>query len=537
MNSSGLSQPEKHRLLCAWLVGQLTADQASRLLAAAQADADLRREMADLQAIERLLRHQGVLSADEDLFRAEVITRLRARSQPDDGFASAVIDRLQHAPSRRRRKLRRPAVWAAALALLAAVSLAIAWLHSVPSTVATVAGLEAVQWGLGQSPLLLGQGMSRGTIEVQSGFVNLQFDSHANLILEGHARLELLGRNAARLHCGRVVAYVPDSAKGFVLESPEGRIIDLGTRFGVEVDDQGSTEVHVLQGLVRTAVRGESGTRDLHASQGLRLTPGNVMPIVADRTRFLTALPPHIAGPAGYVHWSFDEGKGKVAYDSGVGLGMGEATARLTSFSSDGQGPSWVAGRFGTALEFGGVDQHVVTDFRGIVGAQSRTVACWILVPRDWTPANAYAIVSWGAMHPGEAWQISINPDVKEGPVGRLRAGVMKGPVVGTRDLRDGQWHHIAVVLYDDATPRDSTHILLYVDGQLEPAYRKSIYEVRTAGERPDASNVMLGRDLSRSGRHVFRGTVDEVFIVNAAMSQESIQHLMSTNRLDKETP
>ena len=304
MNPSGLSQPEKHRLLCAWQAGQLTLDQASRLLLAAQADAGLRREMADLQAIERLLRHQGVLSAEEDLFVAEVVARLKSRSQPDDGFASAVIDRLQHAPSHRPTLrgqgtvLRRPTVWAAALTLLTAVSLVLAWPRFATSTVATVARLEAVHWGPGQSPLSPGQSLSRGTIEVQSGFLNLQFDSHANLILEGHARLELLGRNAARLYCGKVVAYVPDSAKGFILESPEGRIIDLGTRFGVEVDDQGGTEVHVLQGLVRTAVRGESGTRELHASQGLRLTPGNVVSIEADQTRFLTSLPPthHQAG-------------------------------------------------------------------------------------------------------------------------------------------------------------------------------------------------------------------------------------------------
>jgi hypothetical protein len=538
MSPSDLNQSEKHRLLSAWQAGQLTADQASRLLLAAEADPGLSSEMADLQTIERMLRHQGTLSADGDLFAAEVIARLKAASGPDNGFASAVIDRLQHAQprprslGRPRSLVRRPTAWAAAIGMLVAVSLILAWLRFTPSVLATVAGLEAVRWAPNQSPLIPGQGLPGGTIEIESGFLNLQFESQASLIVEGHARLEILGRNAARLYCGKAAANVPDSAKGFILESPEGRVIDLGTRFGVEVDDQGGTEVHVLQGLVRTAVRGESGTRELHASQGLRLTPGNVMSIAADQSRFLTALPPRFTGPLHYVHWSFDEGQGSVAHDSGVGLGEGNAAARLTSYSAGGPGPSWVAGRFGTALEFNGVDQHVATDFHGIAGAHSRTVACWIRVPRDWSPANAYAIVSWGSMRPGEAWQISVNPEADAGPVGRLRAGVDKGPVVGTRDLRDGQWHHVAVVLYDDTTPRDTTQILLYVDGQLEPAYRKSVHEVRTAGEHLGASNVLLGRDLSPSGRHVFRGTIDEVFIFNAALSQETIQRLMHANQL-----
>lgn len=539
MNSFGLSQPEKHRLLCAWQAGDLTPDEADRLLAAAQADAELCNEMAALQSVERLLRHHGALAADGDLFAAEVAARLREHLLPDSHFASAVIDRLQQAqprePGRRRpkRPFLRPVAWAAALALLAAISFGLARQRFASSAVAAVAGLEAVQWGEGQAPLSPGQTLPCGTIEIESGFLNVQFDSKASVILEGRARLELLGRNAARLRCGKIAAYVPDSAKGFVLESPAGRIIDLGTRFGVAVDEQGGAEVHVLQGQVRTAVRGESQMRELHASQGLRMSPGGVTAIAADPSRFLTALPPRSAGPLGYVHWSFDEGQGAIAHDSGVGLGGGQADAHRTSYTAGGAGPAWVGGRFGAALEFNGVDQYVATDFHGIAGAHARTVACWIRVPRDWRPANGYAIVSWGRMQPGEAWQISINPEPKDGLVGRLRAGVAQGPVVGARDLRDGQWHHIAAVLYDGPAPRDTTHILLYVDGQLEPAYRNSVHEVQTLAQRPGASNVLLGRDLSQTGRRVFRGAIDEVFIVDAALPQAAIQELMRSNRFD----
>ena len=554
MTFFGLSQPEKQRLLSAWQAGELSPNEADRLLGAARTDAELCREMAALQTVERLLRHQGVLSADGDLFAAEVVARLRARSQPDNHFASAVIDRLQQAqpnvggtlrvPQQTdgtrsvpnttlpKRRLHRRIAWATALTLLVGISFMLARQRFAPSAVVTVAGLEAVRWGPDQAALLPGQALPCGPIDIESGFLHLQFESKANVILEGRARLELLGRNAARLRWGKAVAHVPDSAKGFILESPEGRIIDLGTQFGVAVDEQGGTELHVLQGLVRTAVRGESGMRELHASQGLRMTPGNVASITADPSRFLTALPPRSAGPLGYVHWSFDEGRGDAAHDSGIGLGHGQAAAHLTSYTPGGRGPAWVAGRFGAALEFNGVDQHVVTDFSGIAGAHARTVACWVRVPRDWSPANGYAIMSWGRIQPGEAWQISINPDPKDGPLGRLRAGVAEGPVVGARDLRDGQWHHIAAVLYDGPAPRDSTHILLYVDGRLEPAYRRSVHQVQTLVERPGASNVALGRDLSQSGRRVFRGAIDEAYVIDAALPQEAIGRLMHTNQL-----
>ena len=265
------------------------------------------------------------------------------------------------------------------------------------------------------------------------------------------------------------------------------------------------------------------------------MTTKSVESIEVEPSRFLTALPPHRTGSLGFVHWSFDEGQGTVAHDSGVKLGGGNALAKLTSFPPENSGPSWVAGRFGTALEFNGIDNYVATDFPGIAGEQARTVAFWVRVPLDWTPENGYALVSWGGIKPGEAWQISINPEAKEGPLGRLRAGVALGPVVGTRDLRDGQWHHTAVVLYGGPPPRDTTHILLYVDGELEPAYRKSIHEIQTAVEHGNASRVVLGRDLhpQRPPHYrVFRGVLDEVFIADAALSRETIRVLMRENRL-----
>jgi len=540
MNPSGIHDSDKHRLLAAWLAGELTTDAAARLRAAAQADATLRCEMAELQSVERLLRQHGVAGAEE-VFVGEVLARLQGPPSADEQFTTRVINRLREtrslATNRPHRHRGRPWSWAAAAVALLALGGLWAWQAAWSGPVASVAGLEAVRWSPSQTPRAVGDALPRGVVEIEAGFLRLDFAAGAKAIVEGPARLVLLGPNRARLQHGKLTAEVPDAAKGFTVESPEGRIVDLGTRFGVAVDDRGDTEVHVLEGLVQAAVRGEARPRALRQSQALRMTPREVVAVDFDGSRFLTNLPPRRTGPLGYVHWSFDEGRGLVAGDSGRGLGEGSYPARLNSLADAGAVPSWTAGRFGAALEFDGHEGFASTSFRGIAGAKARTVAFWLRVPQDWTARNAYALVSWGTFDtPGAAWQISINPEAKDGPVGRLRVGVREASVIGTRDLRDGCWHHLAAVLYDGPQPRNTTHILIYIDGQLEPAYRRSVRAVETELHQPDSSPVLLGRNLNpRAPQRVFRGTLDEVYIVNAALSQENIRRLMRDNRLTSE--
>src|SRR5262249_43250870 len=87
-------------------------------------------------------------------------------------------------------------------------------------------------------------------LKVERGLVEVRFDCGASVVLEGPARLELLSGKAARLLRGRLSARVPPSAAGFEIRSPQGRVIDLGTEFGVAVADNGVTDVYVFEGKV-----------------------------------------------------------------------------------------------------------------------------------------------------------------------------------------------------------------------------------------------------------------------------------------------
>jgi hypothetical protein len=209
----------------------------------------------------------------------------------------------------------------------------------------------------------------------------------------------------------------------------------------------------------------------------------------------------------------------------------------------EGKVPARVAGLFGSALAFDGKGGFAESAFRGIGGQEPRTVSFWVKVPQDFSVREGFGIVSWGSIEPdgfGQAWQISINPLPKDGPIGCLRVGAHGGQIVGKTDLRDGRWHHVAAVLYQASRPDIGKHVLIYLDGQLEPISRRALRELNTRVDDA-AHGVWLGRNISYKSslpdhQHggFFRGEVDEVFIFAGALGQAEIRHLMETNELPK---
>ena len=303
----------------------------------------------------------------------------------------------------------------------------------------------------------------------------------------------------------------------------------------MKVDSAGDMEVHVLEGLVETTPQGETKARRLKQSQGLRLSASAPQDLVADPAAFITAMPPVSNRHSGFVHWNLNESAVPFK-NTGRGLSEGHADLIPRRKSEVDSLPQAVSGRFGKGLAFDGIGSFAESDFHGIGGNAPRTVAFWVKVPQDFMPSQGYAILSWGSsIEDGAAWQISINPTEKEGPLGRLRVGVFNGPVVGTKDLRDGQWHHCAVVMYGGPNADVSTHVLLYVDGRLEPAARKAVMEIQTDTTSSKSHGIWMGRNLGvpkAPTGSFFRGTLDEVYIFDSALGQNEILRLMKENQV-----
>lgn len=516
-----MKREEQRRLLARACDGELTPDEAAQLLEACRRDPDLLAELSRVTVVDRLLAHDRIYP-DDGAFVREVTQRLVATP-------TAPVWAPLH---------RRWTLWAgAAAASLAALSF---WLAHERQPTAQVTRLEAVSWTNPATASRLGDDLGRQRLSLAGGLAEVTFARGARMIVEGPAELEIRGPQHAYLHQGRAVTRLPEGTKGFILDSPRGALVDQGTEFAVNVGPSGDTEVHVLEGRVEANPDGADSVLNLIRDQAARLTAGNVERFPADAAGFVTDLPSLAAGAVGHLHWSFDEGRGNLSANQGRGLGQPTSAAHLLTFPAGGRGPTWVQGQFGRGIYLNGRDDFIECDFTGIGGTQARTVAFWVKVPRDSRTTEGYAIINWGTMEEtGRAWQISINPMENDGPLGRLRLGVNRGWVVGTTDLRDDRWHHCAVVMYGGHRPDSGTHVLLYVDGELEPAARKALMEIRTATDSARAHNLWLGRNLNYEeldskvhGGPFFRGCLDEVFVFDAALDQTRIRFLMKYNRL-----
>lgn len=194
----------------------------------------------------------------------------------------------------------RPLLVAAAVLLIAAGALW--WTFARQNVPATPTPAEEVAWLVNAQDCRWADGtepagtMHAGTVlRVERGLVEVRFRSGARVVLNGPAVLELLSGNSARLLHGRLSARVPEPAIGFELLSPRGKVVDLGTEFGVAVADDGVTDVYVFEGKVVASAPANAAPLTLNKNQVARLDGGKVALRPADpksEHRFVRAIVP-----------------------------------------------------------------------------------------------------------------------------------------------------------------------------------------------------------------------------------------------------
>ncbi len=125
---------------------------------------------------------------------------------------------------------------------------------------ATVTGMLGVKWDgpAVERSVTLAAGSTESRIG--TGLLELTFASGTRTVIEGPAAFQVLGDNAVRLTRGKLVADVPKGAEGFSVTYQDGKIVDLGTEFGVEVARGGrSANIGVFRGQIEFHRHGDVG--------------------------------------------------------------------------------------------------------------------------------------------------------------------------------------------------------------------------------------------------------------------------------------
>jgi len=94
-------------------------------------------------------------------------------------------------------------------------------------------------------------------LHLQTGVMEIIFDSGAKVMLEAPAEFRLMSTRRMALQSGQLFAVVPHFAQGFTVVTPQSRVTDMGTEFGIQVGQDGSSDVHMFKG--KAALQSNAG--------------------------------------------------------------------------------------------------------------------------------------------------------------------------------------------------------------------------------------------------------------------------------------
>ena len=302
------SYDELYRLAEACFRDEITDDELQRLEEIVLNDPEARRRLAVYQCTSQDLRHWAQASEfdDGDVGFDEVLTAL----PPDDESLPKSWAFLQPIAA----YVTQPTPLSISVALLVVggfvASLALIYpevligtkggsrVTAMAEEVATLSELNRVVWNEDSNrPQGVRSRLKVGDrISLTSGAVLVRYDTGAKAVLEGPAEYRVTGKNDGFLRLGRLLATVETkTAHGFTVDTPPGRIIDLGTEFGVDVNASSDARIDVFEGRVEVETHSPSDiskqTRtQLAAGEALTINSGTqeIALIKADRTRFRT---------------------------------------------------------------------------------------------------------------------------------------------------------------------------------------------------------------------------------------------------------
>lgn len=196
---------------------------------------------------------RDLLDGNPDLLREFVITGIREEQlRAALRRSSALENSIPFSGARAHpRKLRWLAA-AAAIALSAAT-----WTHMTRGVEVEVIASRDVKVSHGSLSPEAGSRSRVRDLTLDQGLLKLRLANDVSIELLAPAQLCFIDPMHVRIHSGKATVDVGEHGKGFILDAPQTRVVDLGTRFGVDASAAGSTGVVVIEGSV-----------ELHSKQG-----------------------------------------------------------------------------------------------------------------------------------------------------------------------------------------------------------------------------------------------------------------------------
>lgn len=517
----------------------------------------------EMCALSALLRNDAA-ARDEYLLRVEVHARLASDPGLFAGSAETAVgcrlpgislsDRRnlfapnQAVPMAERRVVQVLAL-AACLCLLA-VGVWSFWFRQPATRYGTTSTAVAMltravdaRWERGSEAPQVGSALAPGWLRLESGLAQVVFYSGARVVIEGPAELQIISPTEAVCPTGRLLAEVPQPARGFRLKTGQLNVVDLGTAFGVDATS-GRTEAHVFKGkvelLTRTAAKESLG--EGQAAKAQEKSPLQLM--AADTAAFTSLLEFQERSLASeafrYEQWQLanarlNQATSLVAHFEFQNLSGSDWTLRNAAEKNRSVPEATIVGcrraegrwREKQALEFQSVNDRVRLDVPGTFDAL--TLSAWVCVKGLDREFNS--LVMCDGFEPGTIHWLIRN----DGVLGLTVFGPSFGnfqilatpPVLMLDKL--GTWLHVAVVVDGQAG-----RVIQYVNGlsvarealKLGRPFRLGATELGNWNAKSGPNPApMLIRNLS--------GALDEFELFSRALSDAEVRELYSKGKPD----
>ncbi len=385
-----------------------------------------------------------------------------------------------------------------------------------------------------------GQILPSGHLRLKSGLAQVEFFSGATVIIQGQSDLEIVSTSEARCLSGKVRAHVPPAARGFILRTPKGDIVDLGTDFAVDISDEKS-QVHVFEGEIEVHQK-EQDTQSFTTGQGFELAsrqattsapePGAFISLADLDDRFTLSGQSHFErwkkyslnlrkDPRLIAYYTFDQASPWNRTLKNVASSGSEYDGAIVGARR--VGGRWPKRKY--ALEFKPTGSRTRVFIPGEF--TSLTFTCWARI--DSLDRQYNALFLSDNFQTGEAhWQIKHD--------GRLMLSLMhaegkKGgnhtyfaPPIWDKSM-SGQWIHLTSVF--DTKEQSVTH---YVNGSAvsheKIAKGKQLHTTRIGAGEIGNWGLPLKADDPWFAIRNLNGAIDEFAIFSAALSAEKIAEL-----------
>jgi hypothetical protein len=152
--------------------------------------------------------------------------------------------------------------------------------ESIARGFAVIADQTEATWNLSRGDLI-----PQGVLTLESGTVQLELFSGVTVIIEGAAQFEIVSAMEMHVGEGKVRALVPSPAHGFRLRKANGEVVDLGTEFAIDVQDD-HADIHILDGEIEWHPN-DQVMQTLISGQAIRWSAdGYGTPLSFDSTQF-----------------------------------------------------------------------------------------------------------------------------------------------------------------------------------------------------------------------------------------------------------